>query len=124
MLKCSVDDSYGVEAGNRKLTYPVGLLTIDEAILSGTSWSTRSNTNYYLHTYEWYWLLSPDSWENSPYYIGSAVLHVYNDGSPGKHNGVNSSTVEDFSGVRPALTIAPSAPLLSGDGSQNNPYVI
>ena len=117
ILKCPSNDSYGLEVGNRKLTYPVGLLSSDDLMLSGAHINTViiTNTNFYLYTNQWYWLLSPSSWDKSgvPY-----VLAVYNGGSMG------NSYAGASSGVRPALTIAPLAPLLSGDGSQNNPYII
>ena len=114
-LKCPSNDSYGLEAGNRKLRYPVGLLTIDEIILAGTNWATGSNRDFYLYTGNYYWLLSPSNFRSS----GSAsVLLVDSDG------GHNSNYVKVASGVRPVITIAPLAPLISGDGSQNNPYFI
>ncbi len=113
-LKCSSNDSYGVAGGNRKLRYPVGLLSIDEVNLSGASWN--DNTNYFLYTSNWYWLLSPSIWNSSGY---TRVLRL--SSSVGR---LNSCSVAEANGVRPALTIASSVPLLSGDGSQNNPYVI
>ena len=113
-MKCPNNDSYGTEAGNRKLTYPVGLLSVDEVNLSGANWN-NSNSNYYLYTSFYYWLLSPSNWYSS----GSAyVLRV---GSVGV---VYYNYVASTYGVRPAITIAPSAPLLSGNGSQNDPYKI
>ena len=113
-MKCSKSDSYGTEVGNRKLTYPVGLLSIDEVNLSGAT-LTNGNSNYYLFTNMWYWLLSPSSWTSSGY---AGVLRVLSNGF------VSYAYVTSAYGVRPALTIASSAPLLSGDGSQDDPYVI
>lgn len=113
-MKCPVNDSYGVEAGNRKLINPVGLLTSDETNLSGANWLNR-NSNYYLYTNNVYWLLSPSNWYSSGY---ARVLGVESDGS------LNSNYVNNPGGMRPAITIASSAPLLSGDGSQNDPYRI
>ena len=112
-LKCPLNDSYGLEAGNRKLIYPVSLLSSDEVMLAGGPKWTGSNRDYYLYTANYYWLLSPSYWSSSGV---AAVLGVHGDGS--LYNGC----VANVLGVRPALTIAPSAPLLSGDGSQNNPY--
>ena len=112
--RCPSNDSYGVEAGNRKLTYAVGLLTIDETILAGTNWSTRSR-NYYLYTNYYYWLLSPSRWDSSG---SEVVLHGFSSGS------LVGYRVDGVFSVRPAVTIASSAQVLSGDGSQNNPYVI
>ena len=116
-VKCPNNDSYSVEAGNRMLTYPVGLLSVDEVNLSGAIWNnSNSNSNYYLYTnYYRYWLLSPGYWSS----FGNAfMLNVYSS------DNVAGTFVDYDGGVRPAITVAPSAPLLSGDGSQNNPYVI
>ena len=44
--------------GNGELTYPVGLLTQDEAYLAGGRVGVI-NPNYYLTTGSRYWLLSP-----------------------------------------------------------------
>ena len=115
-MKCPSNDSYSVEAGNRKLTYPVGLLSVDEVMLAGGSKLIGSNSNYYLYISYVYWLLSPSDWLSSN---NTGVLCV------GSLGGVGYASVNGAGGgVRPVVTIAPSAPLLSGDGSQNNPYVI
>ena len=111
--KCPSNDSYGVEAGNRKLTYPVALLSVDEVMLAGR-YKINSNNNYYLYTNGSYWSLSPSVWLSD--YV--SMLYVNSDGS------LNFYGVVDTYGVRPALTVAPLEPLLSGDGSQNDPYVI
>ena len=114
-LKCPSNDSYGLEAGNRKFTNPVALLSSDEVMLAGGPNWNGSNRNYYLYTEQWYWLLSPSIWNSSGYAL---VLYVTRDG------GLNVNYVASAGGVRPAITVAPSAQLISGDGSQNNPYVI
>ena len=113
-LKCPVNDNYSIEGGNKKITYPIALLSVDDIMLAGATFS--SNKNYYLYTNNWYWLLSPSRWDNGGY---AYVLTIYINGNIEDGNVYNSNI-----GVRPALTIAPSAPLISGDGSQNNPYVI
>ena len=64
MLTCAVDsDRFTVNKingkGNSALTYPVGLITIDELEMAGNNWS-ESNTSYYLHTGANYWAGSPD----------------------------------------------------------------
>ena len=113
--RCPSNDSYGVAAGNRKLRYPVGLLTIDEIILAETGWSTYSNNNFYLYTSNWYWLLSPNCWLSSGYVRMTGVSY---------NGGRGDMSFSNAHGVRPAITVAPSAPLLSGDGSKDDPYVI
>ncbi len=112
-LKCPINDSYSVEAGNRKLKYPVSLLSVDDVMLAGVS--KQNGDNYYLYTSNYYWLLSPSRW----FSIGVAyVINVHSA------SGLSKLAVMNAVGVRPAITIASSASLLSGDGSQNDPYVI
>ena len=113
-MKCPSNDSYGVETGNRRLTYPAALLSSDEVMLAGGSNLNESNSNYYLYTDKAYWLLSPGSYQISNY---TFVLSVAGKSIIGYYEVYAS-------GVRPALTIAQSASLLSGDGSQNDPYII
>ncbi len=117
-LKCPSNDSYGVASGNRKLTNPVALLSSDEVILAGGSNWNGSNSNYYLYTNQWYWLLSPGYWYSS----GSAGVLAVSEGGGSLSDSYGGVTATR--GVRPAITVAPSASLLSGDGSQNDPYVI
>ena len=116
-MKCPVNDSYSVEAGNRKLTYPVALLSTDDAILAGTVFYS-GNDYPYLNTKENYWLLSPGSSSNN----FASVMIMLSKGSV--YLGPVSINLANSLGVRPAITIAPSATIISGDGSQNNPYVI
>ena len=64
MLTCAVDsDRFTVNKingkGNSALTYPIGLITIDELEMAGNNWS-ESNTSYYLHTGAYYWAGSPN----------------------------------------------------------------
>ena len=115
-LRCPINDSYGVEAGNRKLKNPVGLLTIEETILAGTDWSTGSNKDLYLYTNKGYWLLSPYAWDGDNRLAYILLFTIDGDAA------INDATCVE--GVRPTLTISSTAPLLAGDGSQNNPYVI
>ena len=113
--RCPSSDSYGVEGGNRKLIYPVGLLTIDESILAGSKSIPKNNGDFYLNTNYNYWLLSPAGWFS---YGGAGVKSF---------GGCASWIIGGVSGVcnvRPAITVTSSVLLLSGDGSQNDPYVI
>ena len=100
--------------GNGTLTYPVGLLTADEVMLAGGIKST--NSNYYLYTGQWYWLLSP-----SFYYYSAYGFSVDSEGYFG-------STSKDYvrysGGVRPSIVLAKGTRYSSGDGSFTNPYVI
>ena len=110
-LKCPSNDSYGVESGNRKLIYPVGLLSADEINLSGA----KKTTNNYLLTKQPYWTLSPHRWNDAG---NPAVLLINKSGY------LRGSIVSNSSGVRPIITIATSVLILSGDGSPEQPYII
>ena len=98
-------------AGNGALDYPVGMLTEDEMVLAGGV--AGIGTYSYLSSGICYWSLSPFyfsygsveefSWYNS--YIGSN--HVY-----------------AAYGLRPAISLKPGTPVVSGSGTVSNPYVI
>ena len=103
-----------LSGGNGKLTYPVGLLTADEVMLAGER--KASNSNYYLYTGQWYWLLSPSYFSNDRaygfyvvYYSGNLITHYY---------------VFDSLGVRPSVSLAKGTRYSSGDGTIYYPYVI
>lgn len=114
-MECLLNDSYGVNGGNGALNYPIALLSADEVKLAGLVNSRTPNTNFYLFNEEEYWLMSPSAWDVR---LGASVIFVDRlGGSAGM--GVNRVL-----GIRPALTIVKSTPLLSGTGSKTNPYVI
>ena len=102
------------EVGNGKLTYPVALLTADEATLAGHGTSGYSNTSY-LYTNYWYLLLSP-------YYFGNYYAYGFGVYSSGY---LFNRSVDISGGVRPSLSLAPGT-LISenSDGSMDNPYLV
>ena len=98
--------------GNNTLTYPVGMLTYDEAMLAGGQ--TSSNKNYYLYTGQAFWLLSPSGWYDNCANVG----RVYSDAL------VGNSYVDGPDGVRPSVSLQPGTLFLEGEGTMNNPYVV
>jgi len=97
--------------GNGALTYPVGLITVDEASLAGGT--TAINKHYYLYNGLNNWSFSPRN-----FISGTAVPWlVYNDGRLGNPfiNGVN--------GLRPTLNLKSNVKV-TGGGSESNPYVV
>ena len=105
--------------GNGVLTYPVGLITLDEVVLAGFN-TYYSNTNdyhditNYLYTNTHYWTFSP-------------VL-MYSDGSANvgyvrSVGRVNDHGVRNVIGVRPVVSLA-NGTLVTGDGTSTNPYVV
>lgn len=114
-LKCSQqNDRFTVNdevVGNGDLTYPVGLLTTDEAYLAGGS---SNNSGYYLYTGNSYWNMSPI------YFLGSRarVRGVDVSGFATSSSFVNSSH-----GVRPILNLK-SGSLTQGSGTVIDPYLV
>ncbi len=100
--------------GNGRLTYPVGLLTADEVMLTGGNGGYDGNSNYYLYTGQNYWLMSPSNF-NQYNAIGFYVTSI---GTLNRYFGYLSY------GVRPSIVLAKGTRYSSGDGSFTNPYVI
>ena len=107
--------------GNGKLTYPVGLITLDEVVFAGFN-TYYSNTNdykdttNYLYTDSFYWTFSPVMLRD----YGSAYVGCVT--SPGY---VGGSNVNYAGGVRPVVSLADGTLVNSnGDGTSTNPYVV
>ena len=118
MLTCAVDsDRFTVNKinskGNGTLTYPIGLITIDEVEMAGNKWS-KSNTSYYLHTGANYWTGSPDAFYSGDYAFGSGV---FASGSLGE--GIVNSNY----GVRSVVSLSSESKLL-GSGTYNDVYTV
>ena len=114
-VKCtSKNDSFTVGTkGNGKLTYPVGLLTGEEATLAGHGLPGYSE-NSYLTIGDYYWLSSPDGFNDG----GPGVSRVGSDGTLGV------GSVGRARGVRPSISLKPGTTPSGGDGTVNNPYLI
>ena len=112
-LKCpQQNDAFTVSDttnGNGALTYPIGLITTDEAILAGGS---SSNNGYYLYLGSWYWVFSPANFN-----LWYANMRGVSDGIITDAWGNPNLT----GGVRPVLNLKPEV-LNNGDGTMNNPY--
>ena len=109
------NDRFTVEdtqMGNGDLTYPVGLLTTDEAALAGGYSAT--NSGYYLYTGNNYWTMSPSD------FFGS-IAYVRFVGSAGTLD--SSFSVSASYGVQPVLNLK-SGSLKSGSGTALDPYLV
>ncbi|MGN0992497.1 MAG: hypothetical protein ACI4PE_00950 [Bacilli bacterium] len=114
-VKCTnKNDSFTVGTkGNGKLTYPVGLLTGEEATLAGHGLPGYSESSY-LTTGSWYWLSSPFDF----YDYGAYVSGVDSDGA------LDYDVVDFAIGVRPSISLKLGTTPSGGDGTVNNPYLI
>ena len=115
-LKCpQQNDAFTVSDttnGNGALTYPIGLITTDEAVLAG-GWGS-SNSGYYLYSGSLYWASSPG------YFYGyyALVRIVYSNGNADYGIDVNVNL-----GVRPVFNLKAEI-LLQGSGTATDPYRI
>ena len=112
-LECSsTNDSFTVSRtnGNGSLTYPIAMLTSDEAMLAGGSYS--ANRNYYLYTGQNWHLISP-------YHFSNQATNNYRVSTSGSLTGGNSRI-----GVRPSISLAPGIIAINGDGSSESPYEV
>ena len=115
-LSCQLNDSFNVEGtnGNEKLTYPVGLITLDEVLMSGGI-NGSANTLYYLYSGQNYWTMSP-SYSDNWFYV--LVANVTSSGVLAHYS------TWDVYGVRPVINIDPSKIEFSGNGTMQDPYVL
>ena len=123
-LVCPNDnDKFTVDSknGNGKLTYPVGLITLDEAVFSGfnTKFSKENDyhdTTNYLYTNNNYWTLSPVLMTDS----GNVRI-----GDIARTGNVGDSRVDNSDGIRPVVSLTGDTLVsLDGDGTSTNPYVV
>ena len=116
-LKCAQENdrfTTTTSLGNGDLTYPVGLLTIDEANMAGGDIvNMSSNYSYYLYTGDYYWLFSP-------YYFSSDSAYVWDVGDTGD---LYAAYVDGSLGLRPVISLKSNI-TFSGNGTMNNPFEI
>ena len=108
--KFTVDSS----KGNKKLTYPVGLLTADEMVLGGTSWDGET-WDTYLNSGAWYWSAAPYSFDSA--YVSGFGLSTDGDLDYGFVSGSSG-------GVRPSVSLRPGISFSEGTGTVSDPYVV
>ena len=106
-------DAFGVGSGNKKSTYKVGFLTIDEEMLAGRSWNYGMK-DYLSNDYN-YWMGSPiDSYSSS-----AAMFRVNHDTNLHSSDSVRSNT----NGVRPVVSLKANTSY-SGTGTLTDPFIV
>ncbi len=103
-LKCPDKANDLLSKSNNKLTYPIALLTDDEASFAGGNYTPNDNYYLYVRPGSWYWTMTPAYWDGSRVHVG----RVYSVGYLG------SSTVNTVTNVL----------ITSGDGTLSSPFVI
>ena len=104
--------------GNGMLKYPIGLITADEAALSGFAWF--KNSNCYLNNGHLWWTMSPSVLSANFAYVD--VLYSMIDNVQTAYT--TSSSTLTAGGVRPVISISKDVKIESGTGSKSNPLFI
>ena len=101
--------------GNKKLTYPVGLITIDEVAFAGGK-NGSMNHKYYLNTGQNYWTMSPSSF--SSYHARASVWFVSSTGN------LTSNSPVTALGIRPVINLSSEVLYSKGTGTEQDPYIV
>ena len=121
-LKCTnINDRFTVSTanGNGSLTYPIGLITTDEIILSGgkaydmVNFLFITNADYYLYNNRWYWSMTPLAFPGDGANVGDVSDVGY----------VNGDYVSYVLGVRSVVSLRSDA-ITGGNGTMNNPFTV
>ena len=102
--------------GNQALTYPIGLITVDELILGGLADGYLNRLSY---TYS-----SSHCWTMSPSYFNATItsareLLAYSIGYVDIYANVTSTY-----GVRAVINLKADTPITKGIGTANDPYIV
>jgi len=110
-------NTVGSKTTNGSLTYPVGLITADEAVAAGAVPGTASKYHYlYKNSSYAYWTLSPVNMGASGRAYG---FYIYSDGR------LNHDWVSTSGAVAPVISLkAEYAAQLTGTGTAADPYKI
>ena len=110
--------------GNKALTYPIGLITMDEVILAGTGGGVfnggsnymPTNTSSYLRTGNNYWTMTPAGSYNS---FGNTrwLANVFRVGD----SGIDDLEVQYSVSIRPTINLRSDLKFM-GNGTITNPY--
>ena len=114
-LQCDNSDVYTTtdsSGGNKSLQYPIGLVTADEAALTGIT-NKNNNAGSYLYTRQSYWTMSPYNYSS-----GAGVFIVSSNGF---------LTITDSAtraiGVRPVINLRADVQI-TGSGTTTDPFKV
>ena len=130
-LTCeNASDYYTVSSassGNKKLSYPIGLINADEVMLAGHAGGVfdgsynhmKSNNGSYLVTGNSFWTMTPaggyNPFGNAGW--GAIVFHVYGSGA------IDDNDPYGTGGLRPVVNLK-SGVTITGSGTKTDPYVV
>ncbi len=120
----NVRDSFTVssENGNGQLTYPVGLLTMDEARLANLD----SMTSGYISMSSGSSYVTTEFWSMSPYDVASGSFYgtVFLIARTGIGGDFNAGSYKTTASVRPVVTVNSDALVYCGKGTMEEPYAL
>ncbi len=98
--------------GNKKLTYPIGLITADEIVYAGAFGSQESN--YYLNNNLVFWTMTADCFYKNDM---ARVFIEHFETTLGNYE------TKVAAGVRPVINLKANV-TLTGTGTKDNPYIV
>lgn len=113
--------------GNKALTYPIGLITIDEVMLAGHAGGIvngnysngKPNLNYYLSSSKEFWTMTPAGYY-IPYF---QVLQSKCFSTENGHKSIDDTDTRISLGNKPVINIR-SDVTITGSGTMSDPYVV
>ena len=98
--------------GNKKLTYPIGLITADEIVYAGAFGSQESN--YYLNNNLVFWTMTADR------FYKNDMVRVFIEHF---ETTLGNYETKVAAGVRPVINLKANV-TLTGTGTKDNPYIV
>ena len=116
MLCNNKNDFFTAEnnAGNKALTYPIGLIAYDELTYAGINYR-KANKYSYVSSNILYWTMNPLQF----YKDNGLEIGTLNYGERIMFNSVDYGRY-----VKPVINLKPDVKLSGGIGTVNNPYVL
>ena len=134
-LKCTNSLDYytvsSASSGNKALTYPIGLITADEALMAGIASDlyislskAKTSLDNYLCSSGTYWTMTPIGYYNAIEYHGTRYSNysAYEMSITTKGSAWESSTVT-ISYLKPVINLKNTLKF-TGDGTKTNPYIL
>ena len=103
------------EKGNKELTYPIGLITVDEIMLGGLA-DGYMNKLSYTYSSSTYWTVSP-----SVFYVSNVAAYEFYVDSLGY---ASYSYVTLGLGIRGVINLKGDIEISGGIGTSNDPFVV
>ena len=130
-LACENEGDYytvsTASSGNKSLTYPIGLITVDEVLLAGyagglfdgTYSHMKKNNRVYLTSGDYFWTMTSVGGYN--YFGGVDWIALAFVVTPSYYSSVEDGNVSVAYGLRPVIN-ASSDVNIKGSGTKNDPY--